>query len=93
MSLNSIGVDAHPLSHCPCMILNILPAAEHTAQKAHCPPADIGEAAFGKRLGRRPVLFFCRLINIALPTICHVGGTRFLQVGCFLPHLAAAPAV
>jgi hypothetical protein len=41
--------------------------------------ADIGEAAFGKRLGRRPVVFFCRLINIALPSICHVGGTRFLQ--------------
>ncbi|EFN52920.1 hypothetical protein CHLNCDRAFT_138505 [Chlorella variabilis] len=55
----------------------------HTDKQGKLDLADIGEAAFGKRLGRRPVLFFCRLINIALPTICHVGGTRFLQVALF----------
>lgn len=42
-------------------------------------PADIGEAAFGRRLGRRPVLFFTRAITLCLPSIMHVGGTRFLQ--------------
>lgn len=46
----------------------------------HLCSADVGEAAFGRRLGRRPVLFFTRSITVCLPSIMHVGGTRFLQV-------------
>jgi hypothetical protein len=26
------------------------------------------------------VVFFARLIQLAVPSICHIGGTRFLQV-------------
>ncbi|KAI3431554.1 hypothetical protein D9Q98_004603 [Chlorella vulgaris] len=56
----------------------------HTDQQGTLSLADIGEAAFGRRLGRRPVVFFARLIQLAVPSICHIGGTRFLQSSVFL---------
>ncbi|KAI7837872.1 hypothetical protein COHA_008359 [Chlorella ohadii] len=43
----------------------------HSDRQGKMSLADIGEAAFGRRLGRRPVLFFTRAITLCLPSIMH----------------------
>ncbi len=72
-----------------------LPAPDVAAQRTHSRPlqadpeaeafvswrADIGEAALGRRLGRNIVTTLVRAIDFMLPSVMHVGGTRFLQVG------------
>lgn len=91
MGVGSLG--AAPREFC-CLLL---PSPLHTASDANgqllgaelhppisppVPPADIGEDAFGRRLGRNTVNLFVRFIDVALPSVMHVGGTRFLQVRC-----------
>lgn len=54
--------------------------ATNRAAADHAAHADIGEAALGRRLGRNLVTTLVRAIDFMLPSVMHVGGTRFLQV-------------
>ncbi|PSC67659.1 methyltransferase type 11 isoform A [Micractinium conductrix] len=56
---------------------------QHSDKQGTTTLADIGEDAFGRRLGRNTVNLFVRFIDVALPSVMHVGGTRFLQTWLF----------
>ncbi|KAL4440260.1 hypothetical protein ABPG75_003261 [Micractinium tetrahymenae] len=56
---------------------------QHSDHRGKTSLADIGEAALGRRLGRNLVTTLVRAIDFMLPSVMHVGGTRFLQCWLF----------
>ncbi|KAL4427343.1 hypothetical protein ABPG77_003252 [Micractinium sp. CCAP 211/92] len=56
---------------------------QHSDHRGTTSLADIGEAALGRRLGRNIVTTLVRAIDFMLPSVMHVGGTRFLQCWLF----------